>query len=300
MKDFINKYLVIGLSLIAFTSCEPYEDYLTDFDYSIVYFPYQQPVRTVVLDSEQKTNVGVVLGGKRENKDRVVTQFEINESLLNETSWELLPEEYYTLGHTSEMVVEPGTFQGLVEINFTDAFYDDPKAITNHYALPLLITQSTADSVLTGSTENGVLAKNYMIPVFKFIHYLEGNWYHHGVDTSFDPQGDTLVSNVYSHKDMVKNDVWILNTLAKNKVSTNGIGSTNNGRLQINISSDNVVEVEPFEGSPITEVTNNLSEYNANTNELYLDYNYSDTDGIKHHVMDTLTFRNLDMELELW
>lgn len=60
--------LLIVVFLTSMTSC--YEDYIKDFDYNSVYFTYQTNVRTFVVGEGMQINVGVALGGIRENKGR--------------------------------------------------------------------------------------------------------------------------------------------------------------------------------------------------------------------------------------
>ena len=64
----IFAFLILSIALV---SC--YEDYIKDFDYNAVYFPYQIDVRTVVVGEGMKIEIGVALGGVMENtKDRNV------------------------------------------------------------------------------------------------------------------------------------------------------------------------------------------------------------------------------------
>lgn len=293
---------------MGLSSCEPYEEYLTDFDYSTVYFPYQQPVRTVIVGEEESFHVGVVLGGKRENNNTETVTFDINSDTLTSDDspwkdmWELLPEEYYTLSHDSVMVIESGSYQGLVKVTLTDAFFDDSKALGNHYALPFIIKNATVDSVITGTDNGDVQAKDYMIPVIKYISSMEGNWYHHGIDSTFDANEVFVERDVYANQDMIDNDVWKLTTTAPYKVSTQGIGASasSKGKLIITLSENDNLLIESMEGSQITDISTVSTVYNRNKNQMLLNYHYTDTESMIHHVSDTLTFRNRDMKLELW
>src|SRR5512133_743267 len=77
----MKKILIVLLVAVAMGSC--YEDYITDFDYDGIYFPYQTDVRTFVVGEGMKIEVGAALGGVRENtRDRIVT-FSIDNSLVN-------------------------------------------------------------------------------------------------------------------------------------------------------------------------------------------------------------------------
>ena len=69
----MKKTLIYLILSIAAVSC--YEDYLKDFDYSSVYFPFQIDVRTYVVGEGTKIEVGTVLGGVRSNTNRPKCQF---------------------------------------------------------------------------------------------------------------------------------------------------------------------------------------------------------------------------------
>ncbi|WP_281614899.1 DUF1735 domain-containing protein [Flammeovirga sp. SubArs3] len=295
-----KRLFFVILSIFGLSSCESYEDYLTDFDYSTVYFPYQRPVRTSIVDSEEKIHVGVVLGGVRENEKRIISKFEIQPELLENTPWKLLPNEYYTLGHDSEMIIEPGSFQGLIEVKLNDLFYQDTLTLANYYALPFKILSSTADSIIVGDTDRGVASRDYMIPVFKYINTLEGNWYHQGEDIMLNTNGDTLYHQVYRNKDLVKNKVTFFKTKSRYEISTNTVGGAENGEIILHFGNNEEVIISPTEVSNIQEITTNMARYQQDEKVLFLDYNYQDLDGYRHQVKDTLTFRNLDITLELW
>ena len=67
----MKKIGVFILLAAALTSC--YDEYVKDYDYDGVYFPYQENVRTFVVGEGLKIDVGTVLAGVLENnKDRVV------------------------------------------------------------------------------------------------------------------------------------------------------------------------------------------------------------------------------------
>src|SRR5690606_30425560 len=104
MRQRLNS-VVIGLfiAVISVTGCSPYEDFVEDFDFSIVYFSTQNPLRTVVAYDEMSFKVGVALGGKRTNDAPEMVNFEIDPSLLGnpdivgDNEFELLPDDYYTI-----------------------------------------------------------------------------------------------------------------------------------------------------------------------------------------------------------
>jgi hypothetical protein len=67
----MKKIIAVLVMIVAFSAC--YEDYILDYDYDGIYFPYQLDVRTFVVGEGMKINFGVALGGVRDNdRDRVV------------------------------------------------------------------------------------------------------------------------------------------------------------------------------------------------------------------------------------
>src|SRR3546814_12648720 len=78
--------LVTGVQTCALpiSGCSPYEDFIEDFDFSVVYFGTQKPLRTIVAYDDMSFKVGVALGGKRTNEVREVIGFEVDPSLLSD------------------------------------------------------------------------------------------------------------------------------------------------------------------------------------------------------------------------
>ena len=77
----MKKFLAFIVITVAMVSCYP--DYITDYTYSGVYFPYQTDVRTFVVGEGMKIEVGVTLSGVITNtKDRNVS-FSFDGSLVS-------------------------------------------------------------------------------------------------------------------------------------------------------------------------------------------------------------------------
>jgi len=120
--------------------------------------PYQYPVRTLSLgndridnslDRQHKFNMGVCVGGYyNSNKQDWRVDFEIDPTLVpdyfyrGDAKVEALPEEYYVLTPSSRAIIPKGSFSGLIEVQLTDAFFEDPKALTGAYVIPIRITGS--------------------------------------------------------------------------------------------------------------------------------------------------------------
>jgi len=205
--------ILIGLAIIFSTmsSCKNNAFDFPDFDYQTVYFANQYPVRTVVLgedanvdntlDNQHKVEIKATLGGTRDNKENVVIDIEIDNSLLDNLHFpnngpkiEPMPANYYSLA-SDKITIAPGDIMGGVQVQLTDAFFADPAAIANTYALPLKMKNvQNADSILS--------TKDFVLYTLKFINQWHGNYLRRGADMM---TGD-VVRNVRRHAAYVEND----------------------------------------------------------------------------------------------
>jgi hypothetical protein len=303
--------VVISILLLAFSSCEEYEDYIKDYDYSAVYFGAQKPLRTIVAYDEMTFKVGVTLAGKRENTIDEWVTYEIDPSLLDDTGFTLLPDDYYSVSDGATMVVPKGKFLGDVTVTLDKtAFTGDPLAHLNTYALPLRLIETSADSILAGAfDEQGnqlVAPKDYTILVVKYISPLHGVYYHKGVQRELDASGEVVNEVTYSKSDLSANQTWDLSTQALNAVETSGVGTFlaqgNPGyALHLVRNEDNTIAISEVAGSSITLIEG-AGSYDEAKREFYLDYRFS-VNGVEYSVTDTLILRQppeLDLRFEEW
>lgn len=218
--------ILIGLSLIfsLINGCENNDFDLPDFDYQTVYFASQYPVRTVVLgddanvdntlDKQHKVEIKATLGGTRDNKENVVIDFKVDNSLLDDLYFpnngpkiEPLPTDYYSLA-SEQIVITPDNIMGGVQVQLTDAFFADLSSIQNTYAIPLKMNSvQNADSILS--------TKNFVLYALKFVNPWHGNYLRRGTDVM---TGD-VSRNVFRRAAYVENDEI-------NKLSTRSLQST--------------------------------------------------------------------------
>lgn len=313
-----NKLLFLLIACFL-CSCQKYEDYIYDFDYSTVYFAYQRPVRTVFSD-DLSIEIGVVLGGKRENKSDERVTFAVAPELLEnpdyvgDNSFTLLPADYYTLSDRQTIVIPEGKFLGTVKLTLNaDKFLSDPSALTRTYALPVRITGSTTDRILTADPENDVEGKDYTIIVIKYISQYQGVYYHRGERYAYDSSGRLLdvLKYVDEHEEdiYVKNLVWNLHTFDASSLLTDGVAEflsdTKKYSMKIAVRNDGTVAVTDNPESGSSEITNIVdngdSRYDRESRTFYLNYEYTDSSTGNRYVMkDILKYRNTEMSLELW
>ena len=134
------------------------------------YFPYQYPVRTLILgdyiydnanDNAYKFVISVAMGGVYENtKDRKFTilrddalcvKADFNAVGGVSGSIKPLPSNYLASDLPSEIIIPKGKYDGGITVQLTEAFFNDPDAIKRTYVIPLrLVSSNDVDSILCG------------------------------------------------------------------------------------------------------------------------------------------------------
>jgi hypothetical protein len=243
----MKKYFLIIVTIAGLFSCHNAEKTFPDFDYQSGYFPYQFPVRTLVLgdyiydnanDNAHKFLISVALGGLYENtRDRKFT-FAVDNSLCNNILFKAggdpikaLPSNYYTLSSPDQIVVSAGDYNGGVTVQLTDAFFSDPLAIKNTYVVPLRLKSSAdVDTILSGNSTNpaadvriatqwNVAPKNFTMFAVKYINEYHGNYFHYGSNQVKDASGAVVESTTYSQAYVENNPAVLLTTTGRYQVS---------------------------------------------------------------------------------
>ncbi len=329
-KIFILLFIIGGL-----VGCNQ-EKIFPDYDFTAVYFPVQYPVRTLSLgndrvdnslDKELKFHIGISIGGMYENKKSWTVDFVINEALAdslvtsNGDTILPLPTEYYTMDPPSQVIIPPTSFNGLIEVQLTDAFLDDTLAFGHHYVIPLQIMATSADSILRGvpvipDADKRVAAdwdpnappKDFTLFMIKFVNPWHGKWLHRGTDYTLDVAENIIDTTIYHTYYLVDNKIWELATHGRNSVRTNGI-ATNIGAdysmdLLVDAASGNItVDSVPGSVYQVYGVGDNKwikegDEWGGKKREtIYLNYKYNDGSN-DHLVYDTLVFRDRGIAYE--
>ena len=283
MKYFLFCILII---ILGVTGCK-YEDFLVDYTYTSVYFPKTANTRTFVAGEIHSIEMGAVLGGKRENKTDEWIDFEIDPTLIP-TGSTLLPADYYTLSDKSTIVIPSGSMQGAITITIdTTKFLKDPLALQAKFVLPIRLTATSADSILS--------TKSFQVLSLKYEHRLFGNYYHNGVTTVTNSSG-VASTIVYHQQEPVTNPVnnWTLSTVAPYTLKTDGVSNLKGGvnnTFFLTINKDNSVVIGKNTTSNIEVSQNGACTYNPSKREFYLKYAYANA-GSTYQVTDTLIFRN--------
>jgi hypothetical protein len=309
-ESIMKKFLAILLLFLAMISC--YEDYILDYDIDAVSFPYQVDVRTFVVGEGMKIEVGVALGGVRDNdRDRNVS-FTLDPSLITPamlnrfktasnayikdpastvTELKQLPSNYYTISNSNTMVIKKGWHNGTVVIKpDSAAFLGDAATKVATYVLPFRITAADADSVLS--------TKDYAVIGLRYDNMLFGKYWHGGVALVNRPAKADTTLKYYTSIPMVETKVWTL--ITNSPFSLYGTGYldqvTGKNEMLLTLNGSNVT-ISSVTGSKFVIEPDGASAYNnpklLQNRKIFLKYKYTDpANSYTYHCTDTLTFRN--------
>ena len=214
MKSNILKF-ICGISIVcAFWSCKNGDIDFPDYEGgTTVYFPYQYPVRTIVLgdneeydqtlDNAHQCKIMATFGGSYNGSNGTV-QVAVDESLCNNLFFEdgvtpvkPMPSSYYQLSTTN--LAFNGTMNGETVVSLTEAFFNDPTAVNTTYVIPLVMTaQSGFGKILTGTMLEGfsgtrtdadvwdVKPQDFILYCVKFMNKYSGWWLTNGTTSTAD------------------------------------------------------------------------------------------------------------------
>lgn len=211
----IFKYMSAAVLALGFASCENGDNEFPDYDEQTVYFPYQYPVRTLVmgddeydttLDKQHKCKIMATFGGSYNGSNGSV-EVAVDNSLVNNLTFgdgtpiKAMPESYYTL--STKTLAFNGTYNGSTEVQLTDAFFNDPDAAKGVYVIPLVMTsQKGFTRILSGTpNEEGatpsrldegawkVKPMDYVLYCVKYLNKYSGYWLAEGKDIINDEIG---------------------------------------------------------------------------------------------------------------
>lgn len=333
------KFLMIlfaGLFAFMVTSCENQDIEFADFDYSTVYFAYQYPVRTIVLgedifdntlDNEHKCKIFATMGGVYANSKKVDIGVVVDNSLVNNLYYntahtlpvQAMPANYYTLA--ANTITLNKALQGGVEVQLSDAFFADPKAITNTYVIPLRMTSvQNADSILSGKAKVSnpvrtntadwdVQPKDFTLYCVKFINPWHANYLRRGQDvittgaTSETKvrrkqyvENDEVVSTKTVSLSTVEFPVPVVNTSNGNETCTLLLTFDSQGKCTI---TTNTVGFTATGTGAYVKLGDKKSWGNKDRDVIHLDYTINMT-GRSYATKDTLVVRDRGVKMELF
>lgn len=261
----------ILLSILA--ACNK-EQQFPDYKYTTVYFPYQTPVRTLVLgediydnslDNLHRFSIMATMGGVYQNKKDISIAVAVDNSLAQNLRFNAasgdsviaMPDSYYTFPAKDPTITIPsGSLMGGIEVQLTDAFFADPRSVKNTFVIPLRIKSVTnADSVLRGrsslpspdprrSGDWSTVPKDYVLYAVKYVNPYHGAYLRRGIDVVNGSNGNTsldttvIYHNTYVEKDEVCN--LFTKSLTQDTISLNAKNRGNiNAPFRFVLSFDN-------------------------------------------------------------
>lgn len=339
------KRIIIACFLLAgFMSCNNQDQVFPDYGYTAGYFPYQHPVRTLLLgndilydnsnDNAHKFVISTTMGGVYKNsKDRVFT-FRIDESLCDNVSFRstgkpvrMLPANYYSLSSPDKITIRSGDISGGVEVQLTDAFFNDPEAIDLSYVIPLrIVGVEGLDSVLMGSSslpapdprvaaDWNIRPKDFTMFAVKFRNPYDGTFLHRGKTTI---EGSIQETIVYREKYVENDDVRTVTTSGKNQVALSAParipGKNGTIHLRINFPDGSMGDADCSIGGSVEYDAQSFAVTGSGRfaqgkeswggkerDVLYLNFQAVDEmNNMTLSVTDTLVLRDRNMELETY
>ena len=246
----MKKILVILVLITGLTACENQKISFPDYKYSSGFFPYQYPVRTLVLgdyiydntnDNNHKFLISAALGGVRTNNLDRQFNIALDPTLCNRVLFtssldtiRLMPANYYSLSSSDKIIIPKGQWNGDIEVQLTDAFFNDPLAIKNTYVIPMrLNTSLDVDTILQGKPMAAgadprvvgqwvIVPKDFTMFAVKFINPYHGKYLHKGRSVVKDASSTVLETTVYRKAFIEQNEIWSLVTTGKSQVSVQG------------------------------------------------------------------------------
>ncbi|WP_298365999.1 DUF5627 domain-containing protein [uncultured Lutibacter sp.] len=280
----------IKLILVAFAlslmACENQVNEFDDFGSTSVYFPYQTPVRTLILgkydlgfnenDNNGRFEIGVIMSGVYENTTNRKVHFELAPELINPSvigvssvNVQVLPSSYYTIEQESPVTIPVGSTKGRIPVQLNDAFFEDPLSFAGenevNYVLPLKITDyEQLDSLLTGVPNEDVInpvkvkgsdwasePKDYTLYGIKFMNKYQGIYLRRGEDVMTNASGEK-VSNVYQAEFVVRDELVTLSTSGRfnvelsNLVRRGGLSSPGSVNMELSFNENGDCTISSF------------------------------------------------------
>lgn len=311
----MNRFILFTAGVLSLFSCEKWNDYTTDYDYSAVYFAHQNQLRTVVAAEPMSFEFGVYLAGKRENANEEWAKYRIEPELLEDRkivgdrNFELIPEDCYTLSSPDIFNIHEGSFLGTSKITFDiEKFTSLPGTDEVRYALPVRVYETSADSILVGKTspEGSIIVApmDYAVIAVRYINPYHGNYYIKG--TRYIEEGEEYkVDETYDQRDLSKNKVISVSTedLHTSVTKVAGGMSSSGGvavGLSIYVSDGSEVFLSKFaDASSILSFNDLGSSYNPDSRTFNLKYSFS-TSGGNYKVEEQLIWRDTELKFEQW
>lgn len=332
MKRILISFL--SIALVGLYSCQNQDWEFDDYEYTAAYFPYQTPVRTLILDEDYifdnendlqlKFLISATMGGVYENNQDIMVEYAIDESLVsglvNDNGEPLipLPDNYYDIvnGQNNTIIIPSGKMFGSLEIQLSEAFLQDEKAIGVNYVVPVKMISATTDSVLRGkpaiaepdprvSSDWDFMPKDYTLFGIKYVNRYHGRYLLRGQSQITDDLGNPVETVEYRQPNVVDDEVVSVYTNTPNSIIyANALrGGSGNFEFEVTFNDNGDATITETENSDFAvtgtgKFAKNADEWgDKQRNAIYLDYEINDGTNT-HSIKDTLVFRDKNVAFE--
>lgn len=138
-----------------------------------VYFAMQAPIQPIILGNDDDSDntddnlhqfrLNATWGGGYKNEIDHRISYVIDPTLLEAGSgMEVLPTSYYTLEDATTLTIPAGKIYGGTVVKLTDAFFNDAKAATAHYVLPVRLTASLNNDTILEDRSTQLLCVKFI------------------------------------------------------------------------------------------------------------------------------------------
>lgn len=305
--------LVMGGLVTIISSCKNGDISFPDYEGGVtVYFPYQYPVRTIMLgeeesdtslDKQHKCKIMATMSGSYSGRD-ITLEIAVDNTLCDNLYFEdgnpvlPMPDDYYELaGNTISF---NGGFRGGVEVQLSDKFFADEASLKNTYVIPVVIKKQTgADQILTGkpiiegdtpqrpnSAYWDIQPMDYVLYCVKYINPYHGYFLRRGIDVI--TENGQITTEVRHAESVEEDEICSTTTKTLNSVIFPiSFKHTDQAGTQIDLSCDLLLTFNDKDECVITSNTEGVtatgtgkylkkSEKNAwggkDRDGLYLDY----------------------------
>ncbi len=332
----MKKLLIILILATGLVACKNANIEFDDYIYTAGYFPYQYPVRTIILgdyiypneiDNEGKFLISVAMGGVYKNTQNRIFNVELAPNLCDNIKFSstgdtirLMPSSYYTIA-TNQITIPPGKVNAGVEVQLKNEFFNDTLSTKLSYVIPMrIINAVNIDTVLQGKSEKSnpdprsagdwiITPKNFTMFAVKFINPYHGKYLHRGESTVKDASSNIIERTTYRDRYPEKNEIWSLVTINKNTVTVTGIlrSSIITGPFKMNLTfaNDGTCIITEAIDSEHTITGGGKFEKNAeswggsNHNAIFINYQLT-SNGNTYFAKDTLAVRDRGVVMEVF
>lgn len=320
-----KKLLILMLIVLSIVACENQDPEFADFGITSVYFPFQTPVRTLILgkyelgfnenDNNHRFEIGVTMAGVYSNKkDRQVHYKLAPELLSGVENVKVLPSNYYTIETESPVTIPKGSIKGRIEVQLTEHFFDDSLSFAPfnevNYVIPLLITDiEELDTLLVGtpvasnpnpSRANAkdweITPKDFTFFGIKFMNKYQAIYLRRGVDKMTNASNETI-SSVYHAEYVERDELATLTTTGKNSVELSNMVrrgpefSPGDVNIELIFGDDDNCTIRSFGDDPYNVsgsgkfVEDGDMWGGKERDVIYLDYTYTDSENNETHAV---------------